>query len=521
MPSAERKARVTSLPTTTSRNGPKGLGAGRPKRPVKNSAAARGSFEWTMVWFSLTAMALRRGTGREEREELAPRLWPVGPEVGLRILQVRAALARDAVAGCVFLDVGGGEAVDPGGVAAEDPGAQLGGDFGVAVFLAQGGRDLKGAEGLDLVLGRAVPDGVGAPEDVVGAAVLDELADPMRRLVRVAHQEAPGAAELGVYVRARGNVVFLQRGDQGVDAVVAGRVSLLRNAGDEAGVVDEEVDVGKALGDDADVAALAVLVGAVAEGQALVHGDVLHPELARFFYKADADIVAEEEAFALRTPLGVGLPGGHAPFLLQLVHAFQVSRLVRVDAAVQQQPVRALELLDYAAHGVGGLDGDGLGVASRRDEGEHHDVGVAVHEDVLDEHLGALCISFRGVDKVALHVEDEFVLRRPDLRAREPLVERGVLGQIEEAAAAAGRGVRGVEREQRAGGAAGGNQEAAAGEIDLLREGGSRFVRQPVRLEVSGRERHGRELAIGGRVELDRQASAFGVDTVFHGGSPL
>src|SRR5713101_8885970 len=57
MPSAERKARVTSLPTSTSRNGPKGLGAGRPKRPVKNSAAARGSFEWTMVWFSLTAMA--------------------------------------------------------------------------------------------------------------------------------------------------------------------------------------------------------------------------------------------------------------------------------------------------------------------------------------------------------------------------------------------------------------------------------------------------------------------------------
>src|SRR5882762_5383571 len=75
MPSAERKARVTSLPTTTSKNGPKGLGAGRPKRPVKNSAAARGSFEWTMVWFSLTAMAaisdaeqlLERSRGRADR----------------------------------------------------------------------------------------------------------------------------------------------------------------------------------------------------------------------------------------------------------------------------------------------------------------------------------------------------------------------------------------------------------------------------------------------------------------------
>src|SRR6185295_4149785 len=120
MPSAERKARVTSLPTCTSRNGPKGLGAGRPKTPVKNSAAARGSFEWTMVWFSLIVMALWRGAGREEREKLPPRLRPVGPEVRLGILEVRAAFARDAVAGSVLLDVGGGEAVDPGGVAAED-----------------------------------------------------------------------------------------------------------------------------------------------------------------------------------------------------------------------------------------------------------------------------------------------------------------------------------------------------------------------------------------------------------------
>src|SRR5256885_950894 len=100
MPSAERKARVTSLPTWTSRNGPKGLGAGRPKRPVKNSAAARGSFEWTMVWFSLMAIRvlLGRGAGREEREKLPPGLRPVGLEVRLGILKVGVALASDAVA---------------------------------------------------------------------------------------------------------------------------------------------------------------------------------------------------------------------------------------------------------------------------------------------------------------------------------------------------------------------------------------------------------------------------------------
>ena len=121
---------------------------------------------------------------------------------------------------------------------------------------------------------------------------------------------------------------------------------------------------------------------------------------------------------------------------------------------MKEQAVRALELLDDAAHGVGGLDGDGLGIAPRRDEGEHHDVGVAVHEDVLHEHLGALGISLWRVDEVALHVEDELVLRRPDLHARERLVERRVLRQIEEAAAAAGGGVRGVEGEESRSGAA-------------------------------------------------------------------
>src|SRR5256885_10059292 len=131
MPSAERKARVTSLPTWTSRNGPKAFGAGRPKTPVKNSAAARGSFEWTMVWFSFMAMALGRGAGREEGEELAARLRPVGTEVRVRIFQVGAALARDAVARGVLLDVGGGEAVHPGGGAAKDLGAEVGRDFAV------------------------------------------------------------------------------------------------------------------------------------------------------------------------------------------------------------------------------------------------------------------------------------------------------------------------------------------------------------------------------------------------------
>src|SRR2546423_10958990 len=62
------------------------------------------------------------------------------------------------------------------------------------------------------------------------------------------------------------------------------------------------------------------------------------------------------------------------------------------------------------------------------------------------------------------------------------------------------------------------SSSTAAGEIRFLREGRSEFMRQPVRGEVGGRKRHGRELAVAGRVELDRQAFAFRVDTVFHRG---
>ena len=46
-------------------------------------------------------------------------------------------------------------------------------------------------------------------------------------------------------------------------------VGLLALGGDEAGVVDEKVDVGEALRHDADVAALAVLVGARPKGRPL------------------------------------------------------------------------------------------------------------------------------------------------------------------------------------------------------------------------------------------------------------
>jgi hypothetical protein len=100
------------------------------------------------------------------------------------------------------------KAVNLGGVQAEDLGAQGRGDFRIAEALAQARRDLESAEGLDLVLGRAVPDGVGAPEDVVGPAVADQLSEGVRGMFGLAHQEAPGAAELGVDVAPRLHLVL-------------------------------------------------------------------------------------------------------------------------------------------------------------------------------------------------------------------------------------------------------------------------------------------------------------------------
>src|SRR5262249_51463845 len=145
------------------------------------------------------------------------------------------------------------------------------------VLGAQFGRDLESAKCLDLVLWRAVPDGVGAPEHVVLAAVFHEFAERMCSVVRVAHEKAPGAAELGVNVAVRLDAVFHQRADKGVDAVAraAPGVGALGDASDETRVIDEKAHVRKALRRNADVAALAVLVGLTAEGQSLVHADHL------------------------------------------------------------------------------------------------------------------------------------------------------------------------------------------------------------------------------------------------------
>src|SRR5690606_5639034 len=172
-----------------------------------------------------------------------------------------------------FID---GDLVGPGRIEAEDLGAQRGSDLRIAVSIAQFFADLEAAEGLALILGRTVPDGIRSPEHVVLAPVLEELAKRVSGGVRVAHQVAPGAAELRIDI-AVGPEVILHHGlDERIDALVAiGPEFALRLARYEARVIDEKVHVRKAPRHHANVIAEGMFIGLRPEGQTLVNADVL------------------------------------------------------------------------------------------------------------------------------------------------------------------------------------------------------------------------------------------------------
>src|SRR5687767_5948736 len=99
----------------------------------------------------------------------------------LGMILVGVTLLGNGVGPRVFLQFIRTDRINPGGVEPEDLGAQRRSNLGIAVLGAQFWRDLKSAERLDLVLWRAVPDRIGAPEHVVLAAIFHQLADCMGR----------------------------------------------------------------------------------------------------------------------------------------------------------------------------------------------------------------------------------------------------------------------------------------------------------------------------------------------------
>ena len=161
-----------------------------------------------------------------EVQELAPRLRAVGREARIgRVRDIRSRCRRDGVARQVLVAARrpapdrSCSALRPNTFARDrrrdlrDSRASRGTR-----------RDLERAERLDLVLRGAVPDRVGAPQHVVLAEVREQLAERVRGRVRIAHQEAPGRAELGVDVAALAEAAVAQARDQRVDAVGALRV---------------------------------------------------------------------------------------------------------------------------------------------------------------------------------------------------------------------------------------------------------------------------------------------------------
>src|SRR5205814_7288348 len=110
----------------------------------------------------------------------------------------------------------------------------------------------------------------------------------MRGGIRIAHEKPPRRPELSVHVGARLEVVFAQTRDERVDAVAALRiVGPFALAGDEARVIDEEIHIGIALGDAADIDASRVRVRLRSERQALVNRDVANSELARLLDRSE------------------------------------------------------------------------------------------------------------------------------------------------------------------------------------------------------------------------------------------
>src|SRR5919108_2334566 len=97
-----------------------------------------------------------------EVEELTSRARSEGGERGIRPLLVFGLCPGDDVTLRELAQLVGRQLVRLRGVETEHLGAQFPCHLRIAVFLAQLVRDLERAEGLDLVLGRAIPDGVRA-----------------------------------------------------------------------------------------------------------------------------------------------------------------------------------------------------------------------------------------------------------------------------------------------------------------------------------------------------------------------
>ena len=205
-----------------------------------------------------------------------------------------------------------------------------------------------------------------------------------------------------------------------------------------------------------------------------MHGDVAHLEPAcALDERCAVDIVVEEETRSAigRTELRVGLEGGDRIARDLRVHAVDFSRQRRHAAAVQQQPLGAVERVGSHKRRAGRLEVERIGVESSRHVRQHADRRVAVHEHVLQQRAAGEALDVIGLTAVALrrpfervrpgrpaprtlrvhvmqlHVEDELVAGDASLRGS--LLERRLGRNRIESAALSRRREGPVERRQR------------------------------------------------------------------------
>ena len=212
--------------------------------------------------------------------------------------------------------------------------------------------------------------------------------------------------------------------------------------------------------------------------------------------------------------------------------------------------------MDQAAGSVaagGGHDLAGLcGIVDRSRIGlapegrDHRDVGVAVEEHLLGEHLRRIAVErprrafgrlaehllqhpppdlpgaagrpgAARLDAMGLDVEDELVAAHR--RGGGLLVERRLLRQRE---AAAGAGIGGVAGGQRRGCARRRDQEGAARKAEPPGILACRFVRKTAAELLVASQRRRKELAVRRPVDLDRQPPALGIEigSAAHPGLP-
>ena len=261
--------------------------------------------------------------------------------------------------------------------------------------------------------------------------------------------------------------------------------------------------------------------------------DGAHPKRARLLDERNSDRrVVELEADPVRAPLGVALPGRDRIAPDRLRH--QLERPDRGGVGdhhgMQEKAMRPCHLLDQHAHPLGLLERQGIALRQLGHEAQHREVGVAVQEHVLDELLGREAVDrvgvaagplrearqdllpvlagvgpplAGGIDHVGLDVEDELVAGKRALGGRQ--LERRLGRQAEGAAGVAAGGERLVQGHERGRGAAQRLEERAAREADPRRMLGQPLGGERVRPGHRLGQRHRPELAVRGRIDLDRQ----------------